>query len=140
MTAKADRARVRGYELREAKWWKKRGFWAEAAWNECRGFIRTKRGKIPIIKRRDFFGAFDVAAVKYAYAAYIQVTESPFERTDGTADRNAFHGEPPFALEHPPVTVEDWADSPLAGEGGVVQVIVSYSNPRKPERRWWYQR
>jgi len=143
MSAKADRARVRGYEKREAGWWTERGFTVDLSWNECRGFIRTARGTVPIIKRRDFFGHFDLMGVRENPSVFVgvQVTESPFvQERSGRADRNAEHGEPPFPWVPPSVPVEEWLLDPALHIPRFVQVIVSYADSRHPDRRWWFQK
>jgi hypothetical protein len=137
VSAKSDRARRREHEKREAAQWAAWGWTAEPTWREMRGFMPGRR--IPIIKNRDFFGAFDVHAVHPWARAYagIQVTETPFvKERDGKADRNAEHGPPPWGFSPPTVSVEAYANEPHLG-GSVVQVIVSYANPRAPDRRWW---
>jgi len=139
MSAKADRERQRKYELREAEAWRKAGWFAQEAWRKAQ-YIGA--GKL-ITKPQDFFDAFDVMAVHpVGKVAFVQVTETPFvKERDGKADRNAEHGVPPFAfryntgLSDPDV----WMRSGnIPGEGAELgTVIVSYADPRAPERRWW---
>lgn len=144
---KAARARTRGYEKREAEFWAFHNWTVDLAWNECRGFIRAAGRVIPIIKRRDFFGKFDLLAINGVdMVVGVQVTESPFVQVrSGKADSNAAHGAAPFAWDAEGIEGVGTPDR-LAVEGdregsgfspGFYQVIVSYADARKPERRWW---
>lgn len=148
MSGKADRARTTEREKKEAEYWQVLGATVQRTWRKAQ-FIGG--GKL-ITKPQDFFDAFDLVAIfpladrGRGATAWVQVTESPFERSDGTADRNALHGTPPFPWSGPPSTVEMWSchdvintNQSLNGFSNV-QVIVSYANPRKPERRWWTQK
>jgi hypothetical protein len=145
MSAKADRARRRNYEKREVDQWVGWGWDAELTWREMRGFIPGKR--IPIIKNRDFFEKFDAHAVhpETGQSAWIQVTETSFEKTRETRgrDRNAEHGGPRWGFVPPDCTVEAFALAQQAGYvhyPAAVQVLVSYADPRRPVRRWWVRK
>jgi hypothetical protein len=147
MGAKVSKATLRAYELRERDAWRKAGWQAIASWKEALYLGGTacpacKRPKL-ITKPKDFFDAFDVLAVRplEGWVAFVQVTATPFVKVrDGKADRNAEHGEPPFAFAGTPDSVDEWMRGPTeeaAVEVGTV--IVSYADSRKPERRWWTQ-
>jgi hypothetical protein len=134
-------ATLRGYELREAKWWAERGFLTDVAWKEARPI---GPGKV-VWKRRDFLHAYDVIAIKGDYRfAGIQVTATPFYTDERGSDRNAKHGEPPVKMVPPGCTVEEWVgEAPLIlpiRAPDIVQVIVSYASARSPDRRWWVQK
>jgi hypothetical protein len=145
MSTKADRERVRKYELREAATWRAAGWLAQEAWRQA---IYIGPGKL-ITKPKDFFDAFDLIAVHTSRGAvgFVQVTESPFvQERSGRADRNAAHGEPAFDFypiigEQRPddVSVDDWMhrDDESWADADLGTVIVSYADPKNPERRWW---
>ncbi|HEY1197290.1 MAG TPA: hypothetical protein VGG32_01000 [Thermoplasmata archaeon] len=142
------------YEDFEVAFWQAQGFSAEKAWKHLRGLIRTPKGLLPRLERRDFLATedragFDVMAVCFAQpiaAAYVQVTSTPFvQARSGKEDRNAAHGPPPFAWPPPKRTVEEWISDVMTDtlfeyeDPALVQVIASYAEgPRHVDRRWWY--
>lgn len=136
---------LRGYELREGRWWAELGFRVDVAWKEARPIAPGRT----VWKRRDFLGHFDVMAVypsRPVALALVQVTATPFvdvrPSREGYQNAGAGHGAAPFSWPMPGGTVERWAVSATMGllvpsDPALVQVIVSYSNARHPERRWW---
>ena len=155
MTSRSEasrrRTRERKYVKAEAEAWSQVGWETMINWREARMIGPGKLVTVP----RDFFGdknhsGYDLMAVapSTGQVVGIQVTESPFERTDpthpGWADRNAAHGAPPFPVAPPALTVSEFMAGALnpfdphrTVVGGIAQVIVSYSDSRHPERRWW---
>lgn len=135
------RERERKYVKAEAETWTAYGWVTMINWREAQ-YIGG--GKL-ITKPRDFFGTKDQAGYdlmgvypELGQVVGIQVTESPFFRTDlhGGADRNAAHGPPPFKLQSPGVPVSALMEGEFTSLG-IAQVIVSYSDPKHPDRRWW---
>lgn len=132
----------------EAETWVAMGWVPMLNWREARMIGPGKLITVP----HDFFGTkdhsgYDLMCVEASNGQVvgIQVTESPFERDDpthpGWADHNAAHGPPPFPVPPPVLTVEEFmakrAALPNDTAGGIAQVIVSYSDSRHPDRRWW---
>jgi len=135
-----SKATLHSYEVREAKTWARFGWTVQGTWNQA---IYIGPGRL-ITKPKDFFGAFDNIAVHpIGRVAFVQVTATPFAKSNqpgAGADRNAQHGEPPFAFCPNFVrTVESWMENPLPEDlvGNLATVIVSYADARHPERRWW---
>jgi hypothetical protein len=136
MTANVTKATLRQYELREARAWAADGWLTQPTWKQA---IFIGAGRL-ITKPKDFFDAFDLVAVHpRGMVAFVQVTASPFVKTrDGKADRNAAHGEPPFAFSSDQwYEVDTWMRGASFLPPALGTIIVSYADPRNPERRWW---
>lgn len=136
-------------EATEFKWWggkdgeEGQGFRVQKA-----GFrVQFLGGGKRILVPWDLFGKYDLSALYPSWPtamALVQVTREPFyHKVDAPKKgRGAGHGEPVFEWPVPTVSVDDWIGEVQTGsldpeQPAFVQVLVSYSDPRKPERRWW---
>lgn len=138
-------------ELAEWKWWEAQGFRVEGRFKRARYIGAGKFVLAPhdlFARPKDGQAGWDFFAVYHSRPialAGIQVTEQPFAASDGSADRNAGHGPPPFDWLAPNLEVEEWVGEVQTGTPDLlvpmhVQIIVSYANPRAPERRWWFRK
>ncbi|MGI0066969.1 MAG: hypothetical protein ACREB9_00865 [Thermoplasmata archaeon] len=140
-------------ELHEQEWWREFGFAVQDKPKKAR-YLGPGR---MVLTPTDFFGeegqaGWDLLAVHVGrpiVMAGVQVTESPFASQhglDGTANRNAKHGPPPFDWPAPAddLTVLGWALCVAKGvlpltQPCFVQVLASYALRENVDRRWWFR-